>query len=139
MAAGRRQSRWGLQAHLVDDECTPVAALSHVTRVAEALHQLRPRSSHVLGTPCTACGTSATRPPRITYIPGTASPAWNRKAPAGNRVTSPKRRTRSISAAERTGNIWWNRDAGAALEVADAPGASCALRSFWLGMSNPRN
>src|SRR5205809_2290699 len=83
----------------------------------------------------TACpspsrGTIATRPERITYIPATASPAWNRSSPAGNRLTSPKRRTRSISAAERTGNIWWNRDVRAPLDVAG---------SSWLGMSDPRS
>ena len=55
--------------------------------------------------------TIATRPERITYIGGPVSPARLRNSPAGNRRISPNRRTRSISAAERTGNIWWNRDA----------------------------
>ena len=40
-----------LQAHLVDDERTPVAALGDVAGVAEALHQLCPGSAHALGTP----------------------------------------------------------------------------------------
>jgi hypothetical protein len=75
-----------------------------------------------------------TRPERITYIPGTASPAWNRSCPAGNRLTSPKRRMRSISAGERTGNIWWNREARAPLgvgrsevPVTDVSGSSATL------------
>src|SRR3954447_3983941 len=45
------QSLGRLQAHLVDDERTPVAPLSDVAVVAEATHQLRPRSRHALGPP----------------------------------------------------------------------------------------
>ena len=43
-----------LQAHLVDDKRTPVAALGDVAGVAEALHQLRPGSAHALGAPAGA-------------------------------------------------------------------------------------
>ena len=50
----REQSRRGLQAHLIDDERTPVAALGDVAGVAEALHQLRPGSGHALGAPAGA-------------------------------------------------------------------------------------
>src|SRR6266536_1809075 len=45
------QSRRCLQAHLVDDERTPVAALGDVAAVAEALHQCCPGSAHALGAP----------------------------------------------------------------------------------------
>ena len=48
------QSRRCLQAHLVDDERTPVAALGDVAGVAEALHQLCPGSAHALGAPAGA-------------------------------------------------------------------------------------
>src|SRR5579863_1205967 len=91
--------------------------------------------------PSASRGTIAIRPDRITYIPGTASPAWKRSFPAANRLTSPKRRTWSISVSERTGNIWWNRDARAALDAAPAgvpfPDASCPLRSSSIGTSVP--
>src|SRR6185503_2703672 len=102
--------------------------------------QLRERCHrHSLPQPV-AC-TIATRPDKITYIPGTASPAWNMSSPAGNRLTSPKRRTRSISVWERTGNIWWNRDPRAPLDAAGSagvvfPGASWSLRSWSLGTSD---
>ena len=76
----------------------------------------------------------AMRPDTITYIPATASPAWKRSSPAANRLVSPKRRTRAISVSERTGNIWWNRDASAALDATGSAGvgftgASSSLRS----------
>src|SRR5215213_9332220 len=48
------QSRRCLQAHLVDDKGTPVAALGDVAGVAEALHQLCPGSAHALGAPAGA-------------------------------------------------------------------------------------
>src|SRR5262245_59219546 len=48
------QSRWSLHTHIVDDDRTPVTALGHVARVAEAVLQLRPGSGHVLGTPSCA-------------------------------------------------------------------------------------
>ncbi len=90
--------------------------------------------------PSASRGTIAIRPDRITYIPGTASPAWKRSSPAANRLISPKRRTWSISVSERTGNIWWNRDASAALDAAGPAGVpfpSCPLRSSSIGMSVP--
>ena len=43
------QSRRCLQAHLVDDERTPVAALGDVAAVAEAAHQCCPGPGHALG------------------------------------------------------------------------------------------
>src|SRR5262245_31652795 len=50
------QSRRRLQRHVIDDERTPGSTLRHVTGVAEALHQLRPRSGHVLDTPAVLAG-----------------------------------------------------------------------------------
>jgi hypothetical protein len=50
----------------------------------------------------------------MTNMPGKVSPAWNKKSPGAKRLSSPKRRTRSISAGVRIGNIWLNRDARAA-------------------------
>src|SRR5262245_1175657 len=92
--------------------------------------------------PSASCGSIATLPDKITYIAETASPEWNKSSPAGNRLTSPKRLTRSISMSERTGNIWWNRDARAALDVAGPAGVafsnpSWSLRSLSLGKSDP--
>src|SRR5262249_4894280 len=48
------QSRGRLQAHLVDDKRTPVAALSDKAGVAEALHQFCPGSAHALRAPAGA-------------------------------------------------------------------------------------
>jgi len=94
--------------------------------------------------PSPSRGTIATRPDRITYIPETASPARNRNAPAGNRLTSPKRRTRPISVSDRTGNIWSKRDPNAALAAADSAGIAFSTISWRfcsssIGMSDPRH
>src|SRR5918995_185818 len=45
------ESMWRLQAHLIDDEGAPVAALGDVAVVTEAVHQLRPCASDVLDVP----------------------------------------------------------------------------------------
>src|SRR5262252_840765 len=47
-----REQPWRrLQAHLVDDECTPVTALGHIALIAEALHQHVPGLGHTLWPP----------------------------------------------------------------------------------------
>src|SRR5215204_5742139 len=48
------QSLRCLQAHLVDDKRTPVAALGDVAGVAEALHQFCPGTCYALGAPAGA-------------------------------------------------------------------------------------
>ena len=50
------QARGRLQAHLVHDERTPVAALGDVAVVAETPHQLRPCSRHALRAPAGVVG-----------------------------------------------------------------------------------
>src|SRR5687768_7407930 len=45
------QSRSRLDAHLIDDECTPIAALGGVALVSEALHELGPGTRDALGAP----------------------------------------------------------------------------------------
>ena len=52
----REQILGCLQAHLIDHEGTPVAALGDVAAVAEALHQLRPGAPHALRAPARARG-----------------------------------------------------------------------------------
>ncbi len=55
--------------------------------------------------PSTLCWLRTTSPLSITNMPGLTSPVVTRRSPARKTRLSPKRRSRSISAASRVGNI----------------------------------
>src|SRR5215831_16073441 len=81
-------------------------ARHHLGHLLEGRPDLLGDRGYGTACPSTSLRTIATRPERITYIGGTGSPTRLRNSPVENRRISPNRRTRSISARERTGNIW---------------------------------
>src|SRR4030095_9893852 len=51
VGVNRKQFRGGLHAHQIDDERTPIAALRDKLRISEALRQLGPGTSTMIGDP----------------------------------------------------------------------------------------
>ena len=59
--------------------------------------------------PDSSCWVMSTLPAKMMVRPWPTSPTLASASPAPKERTSPNRRTRSISAGSRVGNIWWRR------------------------------